>query len=114
VPGCGIDQFYPFRHRPLAAEIARRGALVSELPLGTPPVGPNFPRRYRIVSGLALGVVVVEASERIGSLIIARLALEQGREVFAVPSAKPASTERAATHLASFDRERASLRARRT
>ncbi len=86
VMGCGIDVIYPPEHRSLAEEIlARGGALISELPVGTQPFGENFPARNRILSGLCLGVVIVEAAERSGSLITARMALEQNRQVFAVP-----------------------------
>jgi DNA processing protein len=85
VLGCGIDQVYPHRHRALALQVADAGAVISELRIGTPPEPHQFPRRNRIVAGLSLGVVVVEAGERSGSLITARLALEQGRDVLAVP-----------------------------
>ena len=85
VSGTGIDVIYPGRNRRLAAEIQERGLMVTEFALGTGAQKPNFPQRNRIISGLSLAALVVEAAQRSGSLITARLAAEQGREVFAVP-----------------------------
>lgn len=85
VVGTGLDVVYPARNRELAHQLAQGGALLSEYPLGTPALAGNFPRRNRVISGLAVGCLVVEAAGRSGSLITARLAAEQGKEVFAIP-----------------------------
>ena len=85
VIGTGLDIVYPARNRDLAHQLAQKGTLVSEFPLGTPAIGGNFPRRNRIISGISRGCLVVEAALHSGSLITARQALEQGREVFAIP-----------------------------
>ena len=85
VMGCGIDVVYPPENRKLHGEIASSGAVVTEFPFGTEPDRPHFPARNRIISGLSLGVLIVEAGEKSGSLITARCALDQNREVFAVP-----------------------------
>ena len=94
VLGCGIDRTYPPEHERLRRDIEEHGAILSELALGAPPHSAHFPRRNRIISGLTVGVVVTEAAVNSGSLITARLAAEQGREVFAVPGFVKAETSR--------------------
>ncbi len=100
VLGCGVDVIYPAEHRKLAeAILAGGGALISELPIGTQPLAENFPTRNRILSGLCLGVVIVEAAEKSGSLITARMALEQDRQVFAVPGSPLSGKTRGSNRL---------------
>lgn len=94
VVGTGLDRVYPRGHRDLAHRIAQHGLLLSEYPLGTPPLTANFPKRNRLIAGLAQGTLVVEAALQSGSLITARLTAEQGREVFAIPGSIHAAQSR--------------------
>ena len=94
VVGTGLDRVYPKSHRDLAHRIAKRGLLVSEYPLGTPPLMANFPKRNRLIAGLSNGTLVVEAALKSGSLITARLTTEQGKEVFAIPGSIHAAQSR--------------------
>jgi DNA processing protein len=99
IVGTGLDKVYPAANRQLAHRLAQEGALISEFPLGTPPLAANFPRRNRLISGLSLGCLVVEASLQSGSLITARMALEQGRDVFAIPGSIHAPQTKGCHHL---------------
>jgi DNA processing protein len=96
---CGLDIVYPGENANLALQIMRQGALISEYPLGTRPKADNFPRRNRIMSGLSLGVLVVEAGETSGAMITAHMAVEQNREVFAVPGSILSPASRGTNHL---------------
>jgi DNA processing protein len=99
VIGTGADRIYPAKNQDLAREIAQRGLILSEFPLGTPALATNFPRRNRIIAGLARGVLVVEAAPQSGSLITARLASEAGREVFAIPGSIHSPLSKGCHHL---------------
>ncbi|HBQ38010.1 MAG TPA: DNA-protecting protein DprA [Candidatus Omnitrophica bacterium] len=99
VLGSGLDQLYPPEHHALAEQVTRHGVLLSEYPMGSPPLSYHFPRRNRLISGLSAGVVIVEAAHRSGALITADCALEQGREVFAVPGKVDSITSHGTHHL---------------
>ncbi len=97
--GCGLDVVYPAENTTLARNVMQQGALLSEYPLGTKPKAENFPRRNRIMSGMCLGVLVVEAGETSGAIITANLALEQNREVFAIPGSVLSPASKGTNHL---------------
>ena len=99
VVGTGLDKVYPARNRDLAHALAEGGGILSEFPLGTPPLANNFPRRNRIISGLSRGCLVVEAALQSGSLITARQALDQGRDVFAIPGSIHSPVTKGCHHL---------------